>query len=115
MLSLLENESNSLPDEPAWPFNQIRSTVVLTNKQVMLGRRAVLQVEHHADFCSWAFTCGTADDEADALFVQMEQLISRDRSLFGIADLPAGWHAWRESIHAPWQRRPAKDQHVAHV
>lgn len=88
-----------------WPFDQGRSTEALTTRQVMRGGSPVLQVTHYADDHSWAFTCGTTNETEDAMLVSMEQVISRDPSLFGIADLPPGWSAWRASLDAPWQRQ----------
>jgi hypothetical protein len=32
--------------------------------------------------------------------------VAKDPSVLELADLPPGWHAWRRSRDAPWQRAP---------
>ena len=88
-----------------WPFDQEKSAAAITTKQVIHNGFPILQVSHYSDDHSWAFTCGTTDDSDDALVVSMEEVVSIDSSLFKIADLPAGWSAWRKSQNSPWQRQ----------
>jgi hypothetical protein len=41
---------------------------------------------------------------ADAMIVSHAEVVSRDRSLLELADLPLGWVATRENAHSPWRR-----------
>lgn len=93
----------------AWAFDQGPGAAAISTKRVMVQGLPVLQVEHYADDASWAFTCGTTDDESDGMVVSMESVVATDPSLQTIADLPVGWCAWRSSLTAPWQRGPADE------
>ncbi|HZF96756.1 MAG TPA: hypothetical protein VEY92_00665 [Pseudoxanthomonas sp.] len=92
-----------------WPFDQGRSVAALSTKQVMQDGLPVLHVQYYADDGSWAFTCGTTDDESDCMLVSMESVVSKDSTLFSVADLPLGWCAWRASPGASWQRAAADE------
>ena len=108
MFSLFKKKPQSA-ETTSWAFDQGPSVSALSTKQVMEQGLPVLQVEHYADDASWAFTCGTTDDESDGMVVSMESVVAKDPLLVSIADLPVGWSAWRSSATAPWQRDPADE------
>ena len=103
MESSLSN--NPAKKAPEWPFDQGEAVAAITTRQVVREGLPVLQVSHYAHDHSWAFTCGTTNNEADALVLSMKEIIDSDSSLLSIADLPPGWIAWRNSVGAPWQRQ----------
>lgn len=81
----------------------------ITTRQVMREGYPILRVVHYSDDHSWAFTCGTTDDPADGLVVDMRCIVEHDGTLFSIADLPPGWGASREKVGAPWERYESAD------
>jgi hypothetical protein len=86
-----------------WPFEDPPNTASITTRQVLEGA-PVLRVTHDADDGGWQFLCGTTNDTADGRVVGLGRMCDRDGSLLEVADLPEGWHAWRERVGAPWRR-----------
>jgi hypothetical protein len=43
-------------------------------------------------------------NESDAAVVGLGKIVELDESIAELADLPPGWHAWRESQSSVWQR-----------
>jgi hypothetical protein len=83
--------------------------LVITTRQVMEQGWPVLLVTHDADEPrGWQFLNGQGDtdDPADGIPVHVEHVIERDPSLTELADLPAGWRAWRSSVADAWTRAP---------
>jgi hypothetical protein len=67
-------------------------------------------VTHNELDGAWQFLPrGGAGHRKDAALVGLRSMIERDRSLAQLADLPAGWRAWRESPASPWLRRRSRD------
>ena len=87
-----------------WPFDQGENVAAITTRQVQRAGLPVLQVVHYVDDGSWAFTCGTTCDEADAMVAGMGEILGLDPSLYSLANLPAGWSASRPFVGGPWQR-----------
>ena len=88
----------------SWPWDQEENCATITTRQVMSGGYPILSVTHYEDDHSWAFTCGTTNDEGDALVVLMKNVVDLDPTLEEIADLEPGWSAYREKVGAPWVR-----------
>jgi hypothetical protein len=42
----------------------------------------------------------------EAAVVGLKRMVDIEPRLEELADLPLGWHAWRESKEAPWTRTP---------
>jgi len=89
--------------KPLWPFDQKPNVAAITTRQVLEGH-PILRVVHYTDDHSWAFTCGTTDDDSDGRVIRMDEALEMDGSLVSVADLPPGWGAWRESVGRAWQR-----------
>lgn len=87
-----------------WPFDQAPNVAAITSRQVLDGGLPILNVVHYSDDHSWAFTCGTTDEVDDGRVICMSSALKIDPTLATIADLPPGWHAWREAPGKPWER-----------
>jgi hypothetical protein len=87
-----------------WPFDQAPKVAAITTRQVLEEGMPVLRVTHYGDDDSWAFVCGTTDLVQDGRVIAMEEVLALDSSLVGIADLPPGFTAWRESVGGMWHR-----------
>lgn len=88
-----------------WPFNLPKKKVVLTSRHVQEGA-PILYVSHDDSDGRWEFhpheKFGT--EEADVRLASLKSLYQMDESLGQLADLPGGWHAWREMPGENWQR-----------
>jgi hypothetical protein len=88
-----------------WGFDQGPDVAAITTRQVLDEGLPILNVVHYDDDDSWAFTCGTTDDPDDGRVIAMREALSLDSTLASIADLPAGWQAWRESVGGIWHKK----------
>lgn len=104
---------NPLPTKPVagaahrsatWPFDQAPSAAAITTHPVLEGKEEIHVVVHYSDDHSWAFLCGTTDDQADGRVVRMADIVALDETVNSIADLPPGWKAWRPSRGGAWER-----------
>ncbi len=89
-----------------WPFDQDANVAAITTVGVIEGGLPILVVQHYEDDQSWAFLCGTSDDEKDGRVIGMGTALRMDSSLRTIADLPPGWIARRSAIDGAWTRKP---------
>jgi hypothetical protein len=90
-----------------WPFRDPRNLATFTTWRVIRKADPILTVFHNADDGSWQFLNtigGQAPDFDDAAIVALEEIVQLDPSVALLADLPRGWHAWRESPEAEWKR-----------
>lgn len=87
-----------------WPFDQACNVAAITTRQVLSEGLPILRVTHYSDDHSWAFVCGTTDDEADGRVISMSEALEIDPTLKDIAALPPGWTAWREKVGGEWRR-----------
>lgn len=92
-----------------WPFDDPPNVAVLTTRSIVHDGAWIARVSRDADDGGWQFHDGAAGDpdEADALVVSLRSMVLRDGTLNELADLPEGWHAWRDGPAAPWQRARA--------
>ena len=91
----------------SWPFDQPRNCAVFTTRQVVEGAEPILHVTHDPDDQGWQFL-GREAREEDAKIIALYEVAELDSSILQLADLPPGWHAWRDSVEEPW-RREAND------
>jgi hypothetical protein len=90
-----------------WPFDQPPSSAAITLRSIVFERAPILHVSHDKDDHGWQFL-GLEDADPDqAAVVGMETVLKLDPSVREVADLPPGWHAWRESRSSPWRREPS--------
>jgi hypothetical protein len=88
-----------------WPFDQRQNVAAMTTKHVLEGGLPILTVIHYSDDHSWAFLCGTTDEENDGRVIAMSEALEMDPTLGDVADLKPGWIAWRQAVGSPWQRK----------
>lgn len=86
-----------------WYFDQATNAACITTPSVIAGD-PVLLVTHYEDDGSWAFLDGPASDPTKVMVVAMSTVLDRHPDLHGIADLPPGWIAMRETIEGTWSR-----------
>jgi hypothetical protein len=89
-----------------WPFDEPKNLAVITLRQIMHSDSPILHVTHDADDGGWQFLSEGPPREADATVVALHRVVARDPSVAELADLPIGWHAWRENVETPWIREP---------
>lgn len=89
-----------------WPFDQPPNCAVITLRQIVFDGAPILHVTHDADDHGWQFL--TLDDvrEEDAAVVLLSEIVNLDPSVLSVANIPPGWHAWRQSVDHEWQREP---------
>jgi predicted adenylyl cyclase CyaB len=89
-----------------WRFADSRDTVVVTLERILRGDSSLLLVTHDAEDGGWQFLDGEQVFEEDGAIVLLGEMVQFDPSLLELADLPAGWCAWRAAPDRPWQRAP---------
>ena len=69
-------------------------------------------VTHDLDDGAWQFhpLSGPASVQ-EAAVVSLERMLDIEPRIEELADLPLGWHAWRDNQNAPWSR--ARKQPIA--
>ncbi len=92
-----------------WPFDQSPNCAVITLRQIIEGAAPILHVTHDSDDHGWQFLTLTDAKEEDALIVCFSHVVDLDPSLLKLADLPPGWHAYRESVTSEWIQEPNPD------
>ena len=92
-----------------WPFNLPKQKLVLSSRHVEEGA-PVYYVSHDSDDGAWQFHPHEkfGQEDADVKLVTLKSLYLNDETLGDLADLPVGWHAWRDDPDAPWQREEIK-------
>jgi len=89
-----------------WPFRCPRESVAITLRQIVQERRPILLATHEQDD-SWQFLDGSdAPRMEDAVVVALDEIYALDSSIAALADLPAGWQAWRVQGEEAWRRAP---------
>ena len=69
-----------------------------------MGGHPILHVTHDSDDHGWQFLTLDDADPNDAAVARLDEIVSMDPSVLEVADLPPGWHAWRQSRQHPWLR-----------
>jgi hypothetical protein len=87
-----------------WPFKDPKNTAVFSTVSVIARHEPVCRVCHDSDDGAWQFLPGGSVTMADAMVVSLSEVVSRDRTLLELADLPLGWVATRENAQSPWRR-----------
>jgi hypothetical protein len=95
------DKASPVPTE--WPFEAPRDLAVISLTRIMNGTKPILYVVHDEDG-DWQFLDGDDVSEEDAATVSLESVYKIDPTLKGIADLPPGWGAERDSNTKPWER-----------
>jgi hypothetical protein len=92
-----------------WPFADPPNVATVTTVQVVRDGEPILLVYHDEDDGAWQFLTATATNSMkNMMMVSLKSIVTRDPTVVELADLPLGWHAWREHIGAPWVREKQK-------
>ncbi len=105
----LEELQPVLSDDRSWPFHEGKNRAAFTTKPVIHENHPISLVSHDADG-DWQFLCGSTNLPEDGLTVCLGEMVDRDPSLAGLADLPEGWKAFRQDANAAWVREPIPPQ-----
>lgn len=90
-----------------WPFTDQENTAVFTSRRILDGSDWVHYVTHDAEDGAWQFhPCAGPTPVEEAAVVSLRTMMDLDGSISALADLPLGWHAWRDRPDVPWTRRP---------
>lgn len=90
-----------------WPFADQPNVAVFTSKKIVHDGDWIYYVAHDEDDGAWQFHPHSGPTpESDAAVVSLKTMVSIDDSIKQLADLPTGWHAWRKSRDADWERAP---------
>jgi hypothetical protein len=93
-----------------WPFDQAPNVTAITTRQVLELGYSILQVTHYEDDHSWAFLCGTTEnDDEDARLICMAEALHLDKTLRAVADLSLGQSAWRRDKESDWTIYPEEN------
>lgn len=90
-----------------WPFLDPLNTAVITNVRILDGEDWVQYVTYDEEDGAWQFlpSVGLANMK-EAAVVGLKRMVQLDSRIKEVADLPYGWHAWRDDENAPWTREP---------
>lgn len=93
-------------EEMDWPFKMPKKMVVLTSRKVLEEDAPIHYVSHDAEDRVWQFHPheDLGEEGADVRMTSLKSIFLRDESIAKLADLPEGWHAWRETPDGEWQR-----------
>ena len=90
-----------------WPFDQPPNCATFSLRQIVSGGEPLLHVTHDEEDHGWQFL-GLADANLDdAVIVCLSHMLALDPTVREVADLPPGWHAWRQAVGEPWVREPS--------
>lgn len=88
-----------------WPFLDPPNTAVLTNVRILDEHAWVHYVTHDEEDGTWQFhPPGGQASMKEAAVVSLDHMLKLDPRIEELADLPLGWHAWRDDENAPWTR-----------
>jgi len=95
--------SGALIDGP-WRFPDPPDTAAFTTKRIAFEGHPVLYVVHESDG-AWQLLDGQDVTTDDVALVHMAHVVGAHVGIVEVADLPAGWEAFRETESGPWTRR----------
>lgn len=89
-----------------WSFSDAQNVAVITTAKVCTKEDWIAHVYHDKDDGTWQFlgTLPGEITEKEALIVALGQIVEIDLTVSELADLPLGWHAWRDVVGAAWKR-----------
>lgn len=95
------------PTQTNWPFSDPPNVAVFTSRRIVDNGDWVYYVTHDEDDGAWQFHPHAGiTPENEVKVVSLETMVKLDPSLIALADLPLGWHAWRQNPDAEWERSP---------
>ena len=91
-----------------WPFVEPRNCVTFVTAEVLDRAEPIVHVVHD-DEGEWQFIGSTDGTTENAKIIALHEAVEIDPSVLQLADLPVGWHAWRDSADGPWIRETDPD------
>jgi hypothetical protein len=92
-----------------WPFADPPNTAVFTSRDIVDGQDWVHYVMHDDEDGAWQFHPASGPlVEGDTVVDGLKTMLSIEPRIRDLADLPLGWHAWRDDRNAQWKREPKK-------
>ena len=85
-----------------WPFDQPKNCAVFTIRQVIDRESPIQIVYHDLEDDGWQFVSNIEYNMGDAKLVSLEEITKIDSSVFEIAHIEPGFHAWRNSVGEKW-------------
>ncbi|WP_109784958.1 hypothetical protein [Pseudomonas sp. OV226] len=89
-----------------WKFTDPPNVAVIANQKIFSSGDWIGYVSHDSDDGAWQFHTSQVEpvSEDDAVMVSLQSIVTLDPTVMDLADLPLGWHAWRDSKVGVWQR-----------
>jgi hypothetical protein len=89
-----------------WQFSDPPNVAVIANQKIVFSGDWIAYVSHDSDDGVWQFHTNQSEpvSEEDAVMVSLQSIVALDPTIMELADLPLGWHAWRDSKSSVWQR-----------
>jgi hypothetical protein len=92
-----------------WPFKDQRNVAVFTSRKIVDEGDWIYYVSHDEDDGAWQFHPHSGmTPESEAVIVSLEAMLKQDATIASLADLPLGWHAWRQTKESDWECAPKK-------
>ncbi len=88
--------------EVAWPFDQSQNCAVFTIRQIIEGESPIQIVYHDLEDDGWQFVSNIEYTMEDAKLVSLVEITKMDPSVFEVAKIQPGFHAWRNSVGDKW-------------
>jgi hypothetical protein len=97
------NRPDASAKDPAWPFAEPHSHVVITSRQVATGKEPIRFVGRD-DEGDWQFVCNTTEDEADIVATTLGWVFDHDPSVKEGAKTKPGEAIVRSGPRAKWTK-----------
>ncbi|KAB8039434.1 hypothetical protein GCL60_04055 [Silvanigrella paludirubra] len=88
-----------------WPFNDEPNVMVITSKNILERKTEILTISHDEDDGMWQFLDNSDLNEDDARILSLKEICEIDETVKELANLPLGWHAWRERRGSTWYKK----------
>lgn len=85
-----------------WPFDQPKNCAVFTISQIINGESPIQLVYHDLEDDGWQFVSNIEYTMADAKLVSLEEITKIDSTVFEVAHIDPGFHAWRDKVGDKW-------------
>src|SRR5438874_228621 len=93
-----------------WPFPEPRSYVTFVTAQVLERAEPILHAVHDENG-EWQFIGSTDGTVENGRVIALREAVELDPSVLQLADMPIGWHAFRDSPERPWTRKAIDGAH----
>lgn len=93
-----------------WVFDDPPNVAVIAARSVVFEHDWIAYVSHDPEDGAWQFRGSRTlqMQESDAVVVSLRSIVELDSTVKDLANLPLGWHAWREAEGAAWCRATAE-------